>query len=114
MTEFFESLEQHLNNKQLLLSDAFIAGEWIKSSSSGERFDVRNPSTGDVIVSLPDMGRKETRTAIDAAYTAQKNWVSKTGKERAAVLRKWSDNPVEHVSSGFRSRTSVQNGSTNT
>ncbi|MEO1142833.1 MAG: NAD-dependent succinate-semialdehyde dehydrogenase, partial [Pseudomonadota bacterium] len=75
----------------LLISEAFIAGEWSSASSSGGSFDVRNPSTGDVITSLPDMGVEETRAAIDAAYEAQKDWAAKTGKERAAVLRQWFD-----------------------
>ena len=70
---------------------ALIAGEWTNTSSSGDRFDVRNPSTGDVIVSLPDMGVEETHAAIDAAYLAQKDWAAKTGKERATVLLSWYD-----------------------
>ncbi len=80
-----------LSDASLLLSSAFIAGEWTNTSSAGGRFDVRNPSTGDVITTLPDMGAEETRAAIDAAYDAQKDWAAKTGKERAAVLRKWYD-----------------------
>ncbi len=84
-------LKNKLKNPSLLISEAFIAGEWSSTSSSGGSFDVRNPSTGDVITSLPDMGVEETRAAIDAAYEAQKNWAAKTGKERAAVLRQWFD-----------------------
>jgi succinate-semialdehyde dehydrogenase/glutarate-semialdehyde dehydrogenase len=44
-----------------------------------------------VIATLPDLGVEETRAAIDAAYVAQKDWAKKTGKERAAVLRKFYD-----------------------
>ncbi|MEM8649845.1 MAG: NAD-dependent succinate-semialdehyde dehydrogenase [Pseudomonadota bacterium] len=84
-------LKNKLKNPSLLISEAFIAGEWSSASSSGGSFDVRNPSTGDVITSLPDMGVEETRAAIDAAYEAQKDWAAKTGKERAAVLRQWFD-----------------------
>ncbi len=84
-------LKNKLKNPSLLISEAFIAGEWSGASSSGGSFDVRNPSTGDVITSLPDMGVEETRAAIDAAYEAQKDWAAKTGKERAAVLRQWFD-----------------------
>lgn len=82
---------EKLNNPDLLVSSGYIGGEWVKSSSSGKSFDVMNPSTGDKIVSLPDMGVEETKAAIDAAHVAQKTWAAKTGKERAGVLRKLFD-----------------------
>src|SRR5690606_6770150 len=56
-----------------------------------------NPSTGEVIGTLPDMGRADAVRAIDAAYQAQKAWAKKTGKERAAVLRKLYDLMVVNV-----------------
>lgn len=80
-----------LKNSALLISEAFIGGVWTAQSSSGSTFDVHNPSTGDVITTVPDMGIEETRRAIDAAYFAQKEWAAKTGKDRAAVLRTWFD-----------------------
>ncbi len=91
MTDRFETLEQRLSRKDLLIQAAYIGGEWVAASESGETFDVSNPSTNDVIAKLPDLGVAETRTAIDAAYAAQKSWAARTGKERAAVLRKWFD-----------------------
>lgn len=97
MTESFKTLDQRLTNKKLLISDALIGGQWTSGSSSGETFEVRNPSTGDVITALPDMGVEEARTAIDAAHIAQKDWAAKTGKERAGVLRKWFDLIVANV-----------------
>ncbi|KZL15442.1 Glutarate-semialdehyde dehydrogenase DavD [Pseudovibrio axinellae] len=88
-----KSLEQRLVRKDLLINAAFVGGEWISSndfaSNNGALFDVVNPSTDDLIASLPNMGRAETKTAIDLAYVAQKEWAKRTGKERAAVLRKW-------------------------
>lgn len=84
-------LANMLKNPDLLISAAFVAGEWVKTAPDGKSFDVLNPSTGDVITSLPDLGVAETKAAIDAAYLAQKDWAKKTGKERAAVLRKLYD-----------------------
>jgi len=76
----------------------FRFGEhWIDASASGKTFDVTNPSTGETILTLPDLGVEETRTAIDAAYIAQKDWAAKTGKDRAGVLRKWYDLMVTHA-----------------
>ena len=40
---------------------------------------------------LRKMGAAETRRAIEAAEEAQKEWRKLTGKERAAILRKWHD-----------------------
>jgi succinate-semialdehyde dehydrogenase/glutarate-semialdehyde dehydrogenase len=87
----FDKLTSKLKDPSLVTDKAFIAGEWVAQSDSGKTFDVTNPSTGDVIATLPDMNRAETRRAIDAAHTAQKAWARKTGKERAAVLRRLYD-----------------------
>jgi succinate-semialdehyde dehydrogenase/glutarate-semialdehyde dehydrogenase len=37
------------------------------------------------------MSVNEAKTAIKAAYIAQKEWAARTGKERSAVMRKWHD-----------------------
>jgi succinate-semialdehyde dehydrogenase/glutarate-semialdehyde dehydrogenase len=80
-----------LTRPALLIDAAFVGGEWQTASETGATFDVLNPSTGEVLASLPDLGIKETRIAIDAAYTSQKDWAQKTGKERSVVLRKLYD-----------------------
>ncbi|MEP2978227.1 MAG: NAD-dependent succinate-semialdehyde dehydrogenase [Lentilitoribacter sp.] len=90
-------LSSHLANPSLLISSALIGGEWRSSSSSGDKFEVTNPATGEVLTHLPDMSAVETKEAIDAAYIAQKNWTQKTGKERAGILRKWYDLMVKNV-----------------
>ena len=91
------TLSAMLNDPSLLINSGLIGGVWLSESSTGATFDVTNPSTGGVIVSLPDMGIEEARTAIDAAYVAQISWAAKTGKERAAILRKWYDLMVANV-----------------
>lgn len=64
---------------------------------TGPIFDVLNPSTGELLATLPDMGIDETRAAIDAAHTAQAFWAAMPAKDRSAVLRRWHDLIVEHV-----------------
>lgn len=81
----------------MLVNAAFVGGEWTETASDGATFDVKNPSTGEVIATLPDLGVAETNIAIDAAYVAQKDWAVTTGKERAAVLRRWYDLMVENA-----------------
>ncbi|MBO0132290.1 NAD-dependent succinate-semialdehyde dehydrogenase [Agrobacterium burrii] len=80
-----------LKDPSLVTDKALIAGQWIPRSDSGDVFEVTNPSDGEVIATLPDMGRAETARAIEAANKAQKEWAKKTGKERAAVLRNLYD-----------------------
>ncbi|MVA26578.1 NAD-dependent succinate-semialdehyde dehydrogenase [Agrobacterium vitis] len=86
-----EKLLSKLKDPSVVTAKALIADEWIAKSDSGKTFQVTNPSNGEVIATLPDMNRAETARAIDAAYKAQKIWAKKTGKERAAVLRKLYD-----------------------
>lgn len=86
-----DKLLSKLKDASLVTDKALIAGEWIAASDAGKTFEVTNPSTGDVVAVLPDMNRAETARAIDAACLAQKAWARKTGKERAAVLRRLYD-----------------------
>ncbi|MFK0334756.1 NAD-dependent succinate-semialdehyde dehydrogenase [Rhizobium sp. NPDC090275] len=86
-----EKLRVRLKDATLVTDKAPIGGVWIGAGEGGKTFDVINPSTGEVIATLPDLGRAETSRAIDAAYAAQKDWAAKTGKERAAVLRRFND-----------------------
>ncbi|MGX5831811.1 NAD-dependent succinate-semialdehyde dehydrogenase [Mesorhizobium sp. 43Arga] len=85
------TLLSRLKDPSLATDKALIGGEWTATSDSGNTFYVTNPSNGEVIAALPDMNRAESKRAIDFAYAAQKAWAKKTGKERAAVLRKLYD-----------------------
>jgi len=80
-----------LKDPSLAIDKALIAGKWKGQVEGGAAFEVTNPSTGEVIATLPDLTRAETARAIDTAHEAQKLWARKTGKERAAVLRKLHD-----------------------
>ena len=77
-----------LANKELIVSQGYINGIFT-SGNSNKTFDVNDPSTGELIVKLPDMGISETKDAINAAHKAQKSWAAKTGKERSTILRNW-------------------------
>ncbi|SEN06212.1 succinate-semialdehyde dehydrogenase / glutarate-semialdehyde dehydrogenase [Palleronia salina] len=85
-----------LNDPDLLVTRAYIAGEWA-DADDGKTFTVTNPARGDTIAEVADLSRTEVARAIDAAHKAQKEWAQWTGKERAAVLRKWYDLMVEHA-----------------
>ncbi|WP_459614912.1 succinate-semialdehyde dehydrogenase [Bordetella sp. 2513F-2] len=83
-------LPQSLKRAELLRDACYIDGKWVPAGN-GPTIAVNNPSTGKVIVSVPQFGRKETEQAIAGAQAALPGWAARTGKERAAILRKWSD-----------------------
>ena len=79
-----------LKNTSLLKSHGYINGQWVGDDAKS-RFDVTNAYTNEVISTLPEMGKKETDAAIDAANAAWPDWRSRTAKERAIILKKWFD-----------------------
>lgn len=77
-----------LADSKLFRQQAYIAGHW-SDADGGDKISVNNPATNDTLGSVPKMGAAETRRAIEAAATAYPSWRAKTGKERAAILRRW-------------------------
>ncbi|OOY04486.1 NAD-dependent succinate-semialdehyde dehydrogenase [Thioclava sp. F28-4] len=88
-------LKSILKDPSLLVTKALVAGEWV-DADDGTTFDVTNPARGDVICTVPDLGRAETARAIAAADEAMKDWAARTGKERAQIMRKWYDLMMEN------------------
>ena len=88
------TLATRLKDKSLLKTRCFIDGEWV--GAEAPQIDVTDPATSEVIASVPSLGAKETREAIEAAHRAQKEWAARPAKERAAVLRRWFDLMMEN------------------
>jgi succinate-semialdehyde dehydrogenase/glutarate-semialdehyde dehydrogenase len=86
----------NLKDPSLLRQQAYIDGEWC-GASDGASVEVHNPATGEKIGTVPHMGAGETRRAIDAASAAWPAWRKKSAKERAAILRRWSDLMLENL-----------------
>ncbi len=84
-----------LNRPDLLTGKAYVAGKWV-DAADGATFEVINPARGDVIAQVADLSRDEVAHAIEVAEETRHAWAKKTGKERAAVLRKWFDLMMEH------------------
>jgi succinate-semialdehyde dehydrogenase/glutarate-semialdehyde dehydrogenase len=83
-----------LNDPALFKTRAYIDGEW---SGGAATFAVLDPSDNAEIARVPDFGADEAHRAIAAANAALPAWRAKTGKERAAVLRRWFDLVIEHA-----------------
>ncbi len=77
-----------LRDPKLFRQACYIDGSWIESSAH-QTIDVDNPATGQVIGTVPRLGRGETRHAIEAAARAFPAWRKRTAKERAGVMRRW-------------------------
>ena len=87
-------LKAMLKDPSLLAEKAYSHGEWI--DGDGGTFEVRNPANGAVVANVADMSRAQVASTVAAAEAAQKEWAKWTGKERAAVLRKWFDLMIEN------------------
>jgi len=96
-----------LDDPGLLATKAYLAGDW-RDADDGATFPVRNPARGDVVAEVADLGRGEAALAIDAAHAAQKGWAARTGKERAAILRRWFELMVDHAEDLGRILTAEQ------
>jgi succinate-semialdehyde dehydrogenase/glutarate-semialdehyde dehydrogenase len=94
MLDTTTNLKSLLNDPSLLATKAYINGQWVDGSGT---FDVTNPARGDVIAQVADLTRAQVSEAIAAAEAAQKDWAKWTGKERAAVLRRWFDLMIENT-----------------
>jgi succinate-semialdehyde dehydrogenase/glutarate-semialdehyde dehydrogenase len=68
-------------------TDLFLGGKWVPASSGG-RFDVYDPSTGDVIASVADGTVEDAIAAVDAADAAAAGWAATAPRERAEILRR--------------------------
>ncbi len=84
-----------LKDSALFRQSCYIDGAWAASGAGGV-IEVDNPATGEIIGTVPRLGRVETRAAIEAASRAFPAWRRKTAKERAIVLRRWFDLMMVH------------------
>ncbi|QCL97682.1 NADP-dependent succinate-semialdehyde dehydrogenase [Agrobacterium tumefaciens] len=84
-----------LKDPSLFRQAALVGDRWIEADPANA-IAVENPATGDVIGHVPNLGASETQEAIAAAERAQKEWASRTAKERAVILRRWYDLMMAH------------------
>mgnify|MGYP001555558074 FL=1 len=96
MLDATTDLKSLLKDPSLLATQGYVGGQWI-GGDGGATFDVSNPARGDVIAAVADLSRAQVAGAIAQAEAAQKDWAKWTGKERAAVLRKWFDLMIENA-----------------
>jgi succinate-semialdehyde dehydrogenase/glutarate-semialdehyde dehydrogenase len=79
-----------LKDPSLFRQQCYIDGAWVDAGNR-ETIPVNNPADNSIIGTVPKLGADETRRAIEAAERALPEWRARTGKERAAILRKLYD-----------------------
>lgn len=84
-----------LTRANLCREQVYIGGRW-QAAADGATFPVNNPATGAVIAQVPMLGAADTGRAIGAAEQVLPAWRARTGKERAAILRRWFDLIMAH------------------
>ena len=77
-----------LRDPSLLKTQCLIDGQWL-AADAGATIDVNNPATGQLLVTVPKMGKAETLRSIAAAERAFVLWKNKTAEQRASILYKW-------------------------
>ncbi len=64
----------------------FINGQWL-ASSSGDRFSVTDPATGETVGSAASANAEDAAQAIEAAYAAFKVWAKMPPPDRGKILK---------------------------
>ena len=77
----------------LQMEACLIGGVWIQGDAW---IEVDDPATGAIIGRVPDLGAAATEQAIAAADAALPGWAGLTGKQRAAILRRYFDAIMAH------------------
>ncbi|KAF4872027.1 Glutarate-semialdehyde dehydrogenase DavD [Colletotrichum siamense] len=84
-----------LQDESLLIGKNFINGHWVNSVSD-KTFNVTDPATGELIGSCPESVSEDAERAILSAATALPAWRSRSGRDRARILRRWYDLIMEN------------------
>ena len=95
-----------LKNPALLVQANYIGGQWIAAGDHGT--PVIDPSTGDRIAKVPNVGAAEARAAIEAAHAAFAEWRATTASERATLLRRLAALVTENTEDLARILTAEQ------
>ncbi|PAV20788.1 succinate-semialdehyde dehydrogenase [Pyrrhoderma noxium] len=99
-----------LKDEALFKTKGFIAGEW-RDALNNDTISVTNPATGEEIGTVPEMGIKETKEAINSAYSTFQTWKKTTAKQRHDLLMKFYSLMLEH-SEDLAKILTLENGKT--
>jgi succinate-semialdehyde dehydrogenase/glutarate-semialdehyde dehydrogenase len=84
-----------------------VGGQWIESAS-GERFDVLDPASNEIVGSVPDATEADIDAAVGAAASALPGWAGAPARERARVLQRSAELTRERAEEIARTMTTEQ------
>ena len=79
-----------LQDPELFRERIYVGGHWIPAAN-GATIPVDDPATGEVIGSVPKAGPTRHAPPSNEPRRHLPEWRARTGKERAAILRRWFD-----------------------
>ena len=89
-----EIRERHSEAREELLADSYdhyIGGEWVESVS-GETFETRDPTTGEVLAEAQAGNSEDVDRAVEAAWEAyESEWADTDGTKRQRLLTEIAD-----------------------
>ena len=89
-------MKPSLRDPSLLLDSAYHSGRWA-GSASGAVHEVRDPSDGSLVGTVPMLTAAETEDALVHAAAAMESWKREPASKRAAILSRWHDLLVAHA-----------------
>lgn len=89
------TVTQRIRDKGLFRTVPYVNGQWLTDTGLPTR-ELRNPSTGELLANIPQLGVDETRGVIEAAHAAFPGWSALAPKARSIILRRWFDLIVQH------------------
>ena len=84
-----------ITDPTLFREHCYIDGKW-SDADDGRTIPVTNPANGEVLGSVPRMGKAETERAIAAANDAFADWRNRTADERSRILYRWYELMMEN------------------
>ncbi|TPF74738.1 NAD-dependent succinate-semialdehyde dehydrogenase [Brucella gallinifaecis] len=79
--------------QQLLRNKCLVNGQWLGNAHN----PVFNPATGEQIGETPSLDQADIIAAVEAAEAAFPSWSARLAKDRAKIMRRWSDLLLEHI-----------------
>ncbi|QWK80912.1 NAD-dependent succinate-semialdehyde dehydrogenase [Ochrobactrum sp. BTU1] len=82
-----------ITNQQLLRTQCLVDGKWLGDAVT----PVFNPATAEQIGATPSLDQKDIVAAVEAAEAAFPDWSNRLAKDRAKIMRHWSDLLLENI-----------------
>lgn len=91
------TLPATLAGKAPAIPTGLLIGESWRASTSGKRYEIEDPSTGEPFTSVADATVEDGIAAVDAAMSAAAAWAAQSPRSRSEILRRCFEHMVANV-----------------